>query len=236
MKAIFKKELRAYFNSPIGYFVIAVMFLFAGFAFFMYNMSYGLTSLTYVYQNMYTVVLLLVLPVMTMRLFSEEKRQKTDQALLTAPTSLTGIVLGKFFAAMLVFLMGLSITFVFAIYVATKIEPQWMVTFGNFLGLTLLSGTVVSIGMLISAATESQFIAALSTFGVSFLLILMDNFSSIFAGVTWIEPVISFISVNARYYNFTTGLIKIDDLVFFLSLQALFIFLTVRSLDRKRWN
>lgn len=236
MRAVFKKELRSYFASPIGWFVLAVMFLFSGFAFFMYNLSYGMTSLSYVYQSLYTIILLLVLPIMTMRLFSEEKRQKTDQALLTAPASLTGIVMGKFLAAMLIFVLGLSITLVYAVIIATQVSPGWMTIFGNFLGMILLSGMVVSIGMLISACTESQFIAALCTFGVSFLLLLLDNLSSIFAGVSWMEPIVSFISVNTRYQTFTTGLIHLEDIIFFLSIQALFIFLTVRMLDKKRWN
>ncbi len=237
MRAIFKKELRSYFTSPVGWFVLAVMFLFSGFAFFMYNMSYGVTTLTYVYQSLYTIILLLVLPIMTMRLFSEEKRQKTDQALLTAPASLTGIVLGKFLAAMLMFVLGLSVTLVYAVIVASKATAfDWVMVIGNFLGLTLLSGMVVAVGMLVSACTESQFISALCTFGISFLLLLLDNLSSIFAGVTWMEPVVSFLSVNTRYYTFTSGLIHVDNIIFFLSLQALFIFLTVRVLDKKRWN
>ncbi len=236
MSAIFKKEFRSYFTSPIGYVVLAIMFLFAGFSFFMYNLSYGIISLSYVYQSLYTINLLLVLPVLTMRLFSEEKRQKTDQALLTAPASLSGIVLGKFFAALVLFALGLSITLVFAIIIAFKATPQWMVIIGNYLGMLLLGGMIIAIGMLVSALTESQFIAALSTFGISFMLILMDNFNSIFSGVTWINTIISFVSINARYYNFTSGLINYDDLIFFLSMQALFIFLTIRMLDRKRWN
>lgn len=236
MSAVFKKEFRSYFTSPIGFVVLAIMFLFAGFSFFMYNMTYGTPSLSYVFQNIYTIVLLLVLPVLTMRLFSEEKRQKTDQALFTAPTSLTGIVLGKYFAAMVLFALGLSITLVFAIIIAFKTSPQWLVIIGNFLGMLLLGGMIIAIGMLVSALTESQFIAALSTFGISFLLILMDNLGSIFQGVSWINTVISFLSINIRYYNFTSGLINYDDLIFFLSMQALFIFLTIRMLDRKRWN
>ncbi len=236
MSAVFKKEFRSYFTSPIGFVVLAVMFLFAGFSFFMYNMTYGTPSLSYVYQNIYTIVLLLVLPVLTMRLFSEEKRQKTDQALFTAPTSLTGIVLGKFFAALVLFALGLSITLVFAIIIAFKTTPEWMVIIGNFVGMLLLGGMIISIGMLVSTLTESQFIAALGTFGISFMLILMDNLGSIFSGVSWINSVISFLSINTRYYNFTSGLINYDDLIFFLSLQALFIFLTIRMLDRKRWN
>ena len=236
MSAVFKKEFRSYFSSPIGYVVLAVMFFFAGFSFFQYNLSAGSSSLSAVYQNLYSVVMLLVLPVLTMRLFSDEKRQKTDQALLTAPTSLTSVVLGKFFAALLLFVIGISITLVFAIIIASKVSLEWLVFIGNFLGLTLLGGMIIAIGMVVSCLTESQFIAALGTFGISFLLVLVDNFTSIFQGVTWLAPIISFLSISSRYANFTVGLIRYDDLIFFLSMQALFIFIAVRVLDRKRWN
>ncbi len=236
MSAIFKREFRSYFSSPVGYVVLAIMFIFAGYAFFMYNMYAGSTSLSYVFYNMYQINLMLVLPVLTMRLFSEEKRQKTDQALFTAPTSLTGIVIGKFLAALALFAIGLSIALVFAIIIAFQVSPDWLVVIGNYVGMLMLGGMIIAIGLLISSLTESQFIAALCTFGVSFMLMLLDNLSSIFQGVSWINSVVAFLSINTRYYNFTLGLINYDDLVFFLSVQAIFIFLTIRTLDRKRWS
>ena len=236
MSAIFKREFRSYFSSPVGYVVLAIMFIFAGYAFFMYNMYAGSTSLSYVFHNMYQINLMLVLPVLTMRLFSEEKRQKTDQALFTAPTSLTGIVIGKFLAALALFAIGLSIALVFAIIIAFQVSPDWLVVIGNYVGMLMLGGMIIAIGLLISSLTESEFIAALCTFGVSFMLMLLDNLSSIFQGVSWINSVVTFLSINTRYYNFTLGLINYDDLVFFLSVQAIFIFLTIRTLDRKRWS
>ena len=236
MSAIFKKELRSYFTSPLGYIVLAVVFLFAGWSFFAYNMSYGAVSLSYVYNSLYTVVMLLVLPVLTMRLFSDEKRQKTDQALFTAPTSLTALVVGKFLAALLLFAMSMAITLVFAIIIATKTTPEWLVIFGNYLGIILLGGMVIAIGLLISCLTESQFIAAIGTFAISFLLILLDQVGGVFQGVEWLNKVLAFLSVNTRYTNFTSGLIRYDNIIFFLSMQALFLFLAVRVLDRKRWK
>lgn len=236
MSAIFKKELRSYFTSPLGYIVLAVVFLFAGWSFFAYNMSYGAVSLSYVYNSLYTVVMLLVLPVLTMRLFSDEKRQKTDQALFTAPTSLTALVVGKFLAALLLFAMSMTITLVFAIIIATKTTPEWLVIFGNYLGIILLGGMVIAIGLLISCLTESQFIAAIGTFAISFLLILLDQVGGVFQGVEWLNKVLAFLSVNTRYTNFTSGLIRYDNIIFFLSMQALFLFLAVRVLDRKRWK
>ena len=236
MSAIFKKELRSYFTSPLGYIVLAVVFFFAGLFFFMYNMSYGAVSLSYVYNNLYTVVMLLVLPVLTMRLFSDEKRQKTDQALFTAPTSLTALVVGKFLAALLLFALSMAITLVFAIIIATKTTPEWLVIFGNYLGIILLGGMIIAIGLLISCLTESQFIAAIGTFGISFLLILLDQVGGVFQGVEWLNKALTFLSVNTRYTNFTSGLVRYDNVIFFLSMQALFLFLAVRVLDRKRWK
>ncbi len=236
MSAVFKKEFRSYFTSPLGYIVLAVVFLFAGFAFSSYNMSFGIISLSYVYNDLYSVVMLLVLPVLTMRLFSDEKRQRTDQALFTAPVSLTSLVLGKFFAAWLLFALSMSITWVYAIIIALKTSPEWMVIFGNYLGIVLLGGMVIAIGLLVSCLTESQFIAAIGTFSISFLLILLDQLGAVFEGVEWINSVVGFLSVTARYANFTSGLVRYDNIIFFLSMQALFLFLAVRVLERKRWK
>lgn len=236
MTAVFKREFRSFFTSPVGYVVLAVLFGFSGFYFFMYNIVSRQADLTGVFSGLFSIVLMLVLPVLTMRLFSDEKRQKTDQALLTAPVSLTGIVVGKFLSALLMFAIGLSITIVFAVIIAFQVTPDWMVIIGNFIGLLLLGGMIISIGLLISSLTESQFISALGTFVVSFLLMMVDSVKNIFSDVKWIATVVDFISISQRYSDFTVGVIHYDDIIFFLSIQALFLFLTVRVLDRKRWS
>lgn len=236
MTAVFKREFRSFFTSPVGYFVMALMFAFAGFYFFIYNLASGYTNLSGVFGGLFTIVLLLVLPILTMRLFSEDKRQKTDQAMLTAPVNLTGIAMGKFLAALLMFALSLAITIVFAIIIAFKVTPDWMVIIGNFLGLLMLGGTIIAIGMFISSLTESQFIAALGTFAISFALMMVDSLASIFSSSTVVAAVVNFLSLNQRYNDFTIGVIAYDNVIFFLSMQALFVFLTVRVLDRKRWS
>ena len=236
MSAIFKREFKAFFTSPVGYFVLAVLFAFSGFFFFQANLMAKMSDLSYLFGNLFTIALLLVLPILTMRLLSDDKRQKTDQALLTAPVSLTGIALGKFLAALLMFAIGIAITLVFAVIIAVKVTPDWMVIIGNYLGLLLLGGTVIAIGLLISSLTESQFIAALGTFVVSFALLMVDSLTSFFPSNNVLAAVVDFISINQRYNDFTIGVINYDNIIFFLSMQALFIFLTVRVLDRKRWS
>ncbi len=236
MSAIFKREFKTYFTSPIGYVVLAMIFGLSGYYFFQYNLAGGFTDLSYLFSSVLSFLLLLVFPILTMRLMSDDKRQKTDQALLTAPVSLPGIVLGKFAAAMLLFILGISITLVFAFIIALQASPDWMVVFGNFLGLLLLGGMVIALGLLISCLTESQFIAALGTFLASFALLMVDSLGSLFSNNTFALSVIDFLSVYLRYTNFTVGVIQYDDIIFFVSMQALFLFLTVRILDRKRWN
>lgn len=235
MGAIFKKEFRTYFTTPIGCIVIAVMIFFASWVFVVGNIQSQSSDLTGVFSVFFEFSLF-VLAFVTMRLFSEEKRQKTDQALLTSPVSLTGIVLGKFFAALLVFILSTAIIMVFAVIIAFQATPDWTVILGNFIGLFLVGGLVISIGMLISSLTESQVIAAIITLVVSVLILFMDQIASNSASIPLLTTVINFLSISQRYNSFTTGVIAYDDIIFFLSMQALVLFLTVRVLDSKRWS
>lgn len=236
MSAIFRREFRAFFTNPIGYVVLAVIYAFSGLYFFSYNMAAGYADLSNGVFSILFIITLLAVPFLTMRLFSEDKKQKTDQALLTAPTSLTGIVLGKFFAALLLFVVGISITLVYAVIIALQTTPDWLVIIGNYLGLLLLGGTIIAIGLLISSLTESQIIAALGTLAVSLLMMSIDMLPSLFNNAAWAKTVVEFLSISTRYGSFTSGLIQYDDIIFFLTFQALFLFLTVRVLDRKRWS
>ncbi|MCL2488725.1 MAG: ABC transporter permease [Oscillospiraceae bacterium] len=236
MSAIFKRELRAYFTSPLGYFVLAIVFFFAGLFFMTYNLNGQAADLRGVFSNLLIIVLWVVLPVLTMRTFADDKRLKTDQALLTAPVKLVSIVAGKFLAAMLVFMAAISITMVYGVVIAFIETPDWLVLTGNFVGLLMLGGLVASIGILLSSLTESQFIAALGTFGISFLWIMQDELISIFSANVYLEKAVNFMSIQQRFTAFTAGIIRYDSVLFFLSLQGLFLFLTVRVLDSRRWN
>lgn len=235
MSSVFKKEFKSFFTSPIGYCVLAVLFCISGLFFFLNNLSGGSGDLSGVFSSMYLVILL-VLPILTMRIFSEEKRQKTDQALLTSPVSLTGVVTGKFLAAFAVFFLGMLITIVYAVVVAVMIEPDWMLIIGSFLGTLLLGGTVIALGVMISSFTESQFVSALLTIVITVLWMLVDSLSSVFANSKVVQAVVEFLSLENRYSNFVMGTINYDDILFFISMQAIFLFLTIRVLDRKRWN
>ena len=235
MSAVFKRELRSLFSSPLAYLVLAIMFAISGYYFYLANMEFGYRSLNFVFSALYNYACFLVLPILTMRLFSEEKRQKTDQALFTAPVSLTGVVMGKFLAAFFVFLIGISITLVLAIVIAFVTDPGWQSVIGNYFGLVLYGGMLVAAGLFFSCLTESQLIAALCTFAFELVLSSVNYLTTVFADNKLVESVVNFLSVSDRYSHFTAGAIHYGDVVFFLSMQALFVFLAVRVLDRKRW-
>ena len=237
MIAVFKREFKTMFTGPIAYFVWALLFFFAGLFFFNDNVLYTSTSMEGVFGILYTVSMLLVVPILSMRLFSEDRRNKTDQALLTAPVSLTGVVVGKYLAALLVFLLGISITLVFAVVMAMfDATPAWASILGNWLGLALLGGNLIAAGMFFSTLTESQFIAALCTFAFSYVLMMMDSLATLFGSAEWLAKVVEFLSVNIRYNAFAAGEIGYGNVLFFLSMQALFLFLAVRVLDSRKWK
>lgn len=232
MSAVFKKEFKTYFTGPIGYIYLAVCFFFQAINFVaMYSAGYP--YIQYLFSNGFTIVLFTT-PLLTMRLMSEDKRLKTDQLLFTAPVSITGVVMGKFLAALCVFMLSYSLTFIFQVIMAANANVDWMIYLSNILGVALLGGALIALGVFISSLTESQIVAAIISFAVAMLLISMDSIAQMsnLAFITTISTAISFLG---RYTAFVEGVLDYSNMVFFLSFAALFIFLSVRILDRKRW-
>lgn len=233
MGAIYRRELLAYFSTPIGYIFLAAFYFIAGFWFFAATLLGNTTDITPVFSSMFTIVLFLI-PVLTMRLLSEEKRNKTDQALLTAPVSLSAIITGKFLAAVTVYLLGLAITLVYGLIVAAFSIPSWATLLANFAGLFLLGCSLIAIGLFISALTENQLVAAIGGFGTALFLILLDSVNSAIQ-VSAIRKFLTAASFYRRYSEFTYGLLSLSGVVFYLSITLGFLFLSVRVLERRRW-
>jgi len=234
MLAILKREFRAYFQSPLGYVFLSAMFFFSGFYFFTYNLYGNTTNMSKLFELLFPVVLFLV-PVLTMRLMSEDKRSGTDQLLLTAPISRTAIVLGKYAAAASVFLIAISATLIQAIVMSFFAAPDWPVIVGNFAGLLLLGTTLIAICMFLSALTESQFIAAVLGFVVSLFVMLVDALALV-VNNRFLQALFRNLSFDDRYTSFTLGILELPNVIFFLSISFLFVFLTVAALDRERWG
>ena len=235
MSAIFKREFKTFFTSPIGYFVLAVLFGFSGFYFFATNMYAGSADLSGVFGGLFTIVLLLVLPVLTMRLLSDDKRQRTDQALLTAPVGVGSIVLGKFFASATIYAIILVGSLIPAIVIGFFSSPNWVLILGTVIGSFLYGIAILAIGTFVSSLTQSQIVAAIGTFGISILLVVIDQLTSIISNQVVVQ-VLNWLSFNSRYTPFTTGTFHIASIVFFLSVAAVFLFLTARKLESRRWS
>ncbi len=146
MFAIFKRELKAYFTSPLGYVFLAIFYAFSGLFFYIFSLSVGSTDISSVFLMMF-IVLMVFVPLLTMRLLSEDKKQKTDQLILTAPVSLLSIVMGKFLAAYAIFAIGVAVMPVYGFVMSTFATVSWLPIWGNTVGLLLLGGIFVSIGL-----------------------------------------------------------------------------------------
>lgn len=234
MGAILKRELSAYFNSAIAYVVMAFYFFFSGLFFYLGCFEDNTASLSVVYNNMFYVILFII-PVITMKTFAEERRQKTDQALLTSPVSLTEIVMGKFLGAFVLYVICCCIFLVYAIVISFFAAPEWSVIIGTFIGIVLLGAALIAINVFISVLTESMIIAAVIGMAVGFVILMMSTFIS-FISIDWITAILEKINFIDYYVNFTYGLLNITDIVFFLSATGLFLFFTVRVLEKRRWS
>ena len=234
MSAIIKRELSSYFGSAIGYIVLAVFCFFSGIFFNFYCIYYNSSSLAPVFSNMLMIILFLM-PLVTMKSFAEEKRQKTDQALLTSPVSLFEIVMGKFLGAFSLYLLCNLIFLVYAVVISFFATPDWAVIFCTFIGMLLMGGALIAIDIFISAMTESQVIAAVLSIGAGLLIYLLDSLSAL-ANNDFITGVVSAISFNQNLANFTYGILSLSNVVYFLSVTAIFLFLTVRVFEKRRWS
>ncbi len=234
MCAVIKREIGAYFSSAIAYVVMAVFFLFSG-LYFREMLMFDSSSFAYLVLSPMFMIMLFILPILTMRLLSEEIRQKTDQALITAPVSIWQIVLGKFLAAEVILLCCMAVFIPMVIVIAAFTAPTWGIIFCTLIGMFLLGSAIIAIGVFISSLTESQVVAAVVGIAVGMFIYMLDNITS-GVQVEFIKNIVSSISFMTRYSNFTSGMLNIADVVFFLSVIGLFLFFTTRVIDRKRWS
>ena len=233
MGAIFRREMNAFFTSPIAYVYFAVFNVFAGIFFFSYCIASGTTDMSGIFMNMFTILLFLI-PVLTMKLLSEERKQKTDQCLLTSPVSLTGIVLGKYLAALCVYAISLITFLVYALVISAYAPLNWAVIAGNIVGLFLLGAAFISIGLFISGLTENQILAVIGTF-VVLMIIFFSYYFADSINNTLVKKIITVVSFQSRYEKFTTGVFSITGMLFFVSVAVIFNFLAIRTLERRRW-
>jgi ABC-2 type transport system permease protein len=234
MGAIYRREMGAFFTSPIAYVFLAAFYLTTGFFFYASTIQYGTSNMASAFISVFPILIILI-PILTMRLFADEKRLKTEQALLTAPIRITEMVLGKYLAAVTLFVCGLSIYFLYAFIIEFFGVASWSYVFSNILALFLMGCAFISIGTFFSAVTESQIVAAvLSIFALIFIF-LINSIAGSLAKYETLSSILLSLSVYSKYEEFTNGLFNLSSLVFMLSMIFIFIFLTIRIFDKRRW-
>ena len=234
MLAIFKREFKSFFTTPLGYVILIIFNLFSGIQFWFGTLYSDTVDMAPVFSG-FTLIVLSAIPILTMRLFSEERRQKTDQALLTAPVSLVGIVMAKFFAAYLLYVIGISITLVYSIVLAFVAQPTWGYIFGNYLGLLLVGAALIAVGLFISSVTENQLVAAMISYAVLFMLIMLGNFATLIP-VPFLANILYKLSFQLRFDAFVSGIVSLSNVMFFLNATVICLFLTTRVLEKRRWG
>ncbi len=287
MKAVYKKEVRGFLNSVIGFVFMAFLLVISGIYFTAYNLQGMYPKFAYTLSAVFFVFLIAV-PILTMRVFAEERRQKTDQLLLTAPVSVTQIVLGKFFAVATIYLIPVLILCLYPLIMAQFGTVYFAETYTAILGFFLMGCAFLAIGLFISSLTESQIIAAVLTFLVLFVcyeingiasffpetaagsfyvilvvilllaaliyLIIRNLWISVICGVVaeaaaviiyianagvyegLIQKILNVFDISAHYSEFYSGIMDIPGIVYFLSVIGVCLFLTVQTIQKRRWS
>ena len=238
MFAIYKREMQAYFTSPIGYVFLASFLAINGFLFSFCTLLMGEGSSISSYFSFIMFVFIILLPLLTMKSFSEERRSRTEQLLLTAPISLMGMVFAKFLAAFTMFagsfVIGNLINFSL-LYNYGAETPNTAVLISNSVGIILIGAAFIAIGLFVSAITENQIVAAIGTAGIILFMLIVGVLNS-FIDSYVIRSVLSWVSVFSRYGNFGFGILDLASLLYYFSICFIFMFLTVRVYEKRRWS
>ena len=254
--AVYRREIGSYFVSPIAYIVVGLFLLICGFFFYQYLTYFIRESVTaqmrsqmgappamdvpgLVIQNFFglvSTIVLFLLPMLTMGIYAEERKRGTMELLMTSPLTEFQIVFGKFLASLTLFLVMLAPTLIYQFIMAAYAEPgiPWRVLWSGYLGLVLLGAVLMALGAFISSLTESQIIAGVATFAV-FLLLWVLDFGARDSGSTW-SDIVGYLSILRHYDDFSRGVIDTANVIFYVSLAGVGVFLTQRSLDSIRWR
>ena len=235
MLTIYKREMGSYFRSPVAYCIIGFFMAVVGLMFWINSILQGSVQFSAT-LNAIGVYLTFIVPIITMRLLSDEKKNGTEVLLRTCPVPMWRIVIGKYMAAVSLFLVMTILTFIFPVLIAFLVDEGAVVgsaqDFGSYIGFIMLGMAYIAISLFVSSFTESQSVAAVSGIVVLLIFYFMQSIgaslgSKIGAVLQWLAPL-------ARYQDFTVGSFNIASLIFYLTFSAMFVFLTYVNLERKR--
>lgn len=235
MLAIFKRELRSYFVGVIGYVFLVIYLGIAGVLFSyttMFSMSADVTN----YFTLMLVFSAVVLPLLTMKSFSEERKTKTEQLILTAPVSLPAMVFGKFFASYTVFAAATALTSTYFLFLIPYAKLKFAVLFGNLIALLLVGMVFIAIGLFVSALTENQLSAAIGTIAIILGFLGIGLINALLPTTYALRFIFDSISIFTRFQSFVNGYFELASVIYYLSVSGIFLWLTIRVYDRRRFG
>ena len=257
MFAIFKKEMRSYFINPIGFVFVGIFLALAS----LLSCYTTIQSNSYSTASYFTIMIfamIILIPLLTMRSFAEERKLKTEQLLLTAPVSITAMVLGKYFASLAMFVGCVLVSCINFLplyimgnveregdpYSITHIGPVTSEIIGSVIAVILVGAAFIAIGIFVSSLTENQLSAAVITISIILVMVVLGFINEIGSDEEGnrlvsnyaVRFVIDWISVLSRFGYFTYGIFDISALIYYISLAGVFIFLTVRIYEKRRWG
>jgi ABC-2 type transport system permease protein len=249
---VFKKEIRLYFSSPVAWVVMTIFLFIAGYFFYSIFAFYTLASMQSamnpqmgrdlnttdsvfrpLFSNM-SVILLLLMPLITMRLFAEERRSGTIELLLTYPVRDGAVLLAKYLAALALYALMLALTLLYPAIVIYFTRPEWGPLLTGYLGLLLMGATFLAVGIFASSLTENQIVASITTFGV-LLFLWVIGWSAEYVGGAW-GRVLSHLSLLDHFDTFARGVLDTKDVIYYVDVTVVALFLTLRSLEARRWK
>ena len=249
---IFKKEMRLYFTSPVAWVVFTIFLLIGGYFFYSIFAFFTQASLQSamnpqmgrelnvtdsvmrpLFSNI-SVILLLLMPLVTMRLFAEERRAGTIELLLTYPVRDGAVLAGKYLAALVLYAIMIGLTVLYPAIVVYFARLEWGPILTGYLGLLLMGATFIAVGVFASSLTENQIVAAITTFG-ALLIFWILGWSADYAGGT-AGKVLQFLSILEHNDSFSKGVLDTKDVLYYLNFTVLALFLTLRSLEARRWK
>ncbi|MBE6645612.1 MAG: ABC transporter [Ruminococcaceae bacterium] len=234
MLAVFKKEMHSYFTSVMGY-VFLIIYLAVGAALFAYTTLFSMSADVTPFFSYMLLVSAIILPLLTMKSFSEERKARTEQLLLTAPVSIVSMVLGKFLAAYVMFAGCIILNSLYFLVLNYYAALKFIILLGNAVALLLVGMAFISIGIFVSALTDNQLAAAIGTIAIIVAFLFVGVLSSLFPSSHWFRMyVLNFLSILSRFQGFSNGYFDIASFVYYLSISGIFLYLTVRVYDRRR--
>ncbi len=232
MTAIFRKEVKSYFYSPIAYILIGLFILLTS-IFFWPNLLYQYADFNGTLSTM-GFILIFIIPVLTMRILAEDRKNGTEVVLITSPVSLTGVVLGKYLATLFVYLVITAITFIYPIILLAFGGQLTVQLVGGYIGFILLGASFIAVGVFASSLTENQVVAVVIGFVSLLIMWIADSIGSMIGGFA--AKILSWFSLISRYEDFNGGILSLSPIIYYLSFIAVFLFLTIRVIEKRRWS